>query len=161
MTTDSKSNETLCVPGGTRVPLGVSPAQSESLVGPQVNSGEDSEETSNLTRDLLRPSTCQSLPMLTAASLLESESTTISFTSSTSTQDSFGKRIRKNSQEEDDDQASSTAASMTLNSSPQDEMDEIEMKSPLKKNENLGVGSFELIQLKAVAHYGMQLNLSS
>ncbi|KAM7533513.1 hypothetical protein Aperf_G00000121215 [Anoplocephala perfoliata] len=155
ISTDSQSHGTLCISGETRAPLGVSSAQSELVVGPQVNSGEDSEESSDLTRDLLGPSTCQSLPMLTAASLMEVESTTMS--STTSTQGCFGKRIRRNSQGEDDEQtSSSTAASMTLNSSPLDEMDESEMESPLEKDKNL-VGSFELIQLRAAVHYVLRI----
>ncbi|KAM3178927.1 hypothetical protein ACTXT7_001603 [Hymenolepis weldensis] len=155
---DSKSYEALYSQSENRVPLGVCPTQSELLVGPLVNSEEDSEESCDLTHDLLGPSTCQSLPMLTAASLMEVESATISSSSLASTRDISNKRIQIISGDEDDETFSSTAASMTLNSSPLDEIDEMELESPVKKNKCLSIGSYEFIQLRAAELYAGRVN---
>nr|CDS20792.1 multiple pdz domain protein [Echinococcus granulosus] len=80
-TTGSKSHGALCIPRKTLKPLRACPVQSELLVTPQVNS-EDSEDSSDFIRDLLGPSTCQSLPMLSAASLMEATSTVSTSSSS-------------------------------------------------------------------------------
>ncbi|VUZ50927.1 unnamed protein product [Hymenolepis diminuta] len=96
--------------------------------------------------------------MLTAASLMEVESATISSSSLTSTRDISNKRIQTISGDEDDETFSSTAASMTLNSSPLDEIDEMELDSPVRKNKCLTIGSYELIQLRAAELYAGRVN---
>nr|CDS26070.1 multiple pdz domain protein [Hymenolepis microstoma] len=152
---DSKSYGALCSQSEKRVPLCVCNTQREFIVGPMVNSEEESEESRDLSHNLLGPSSCRSLPMLTSASLMEADSTTISSSSNTSTRDFANNRIQINSLDEDPEIFSSTAASMTLNSSPLDEIDEMEIESPVRKNKCLAVGSYELIQLRAAEHYGV------
>ncbi|VDM16243.1 unnamed protein product [Hydatigera taeniaeformis] len=158
-TIGSKSYGALCIPREPRKHFGTCPAQSELLVAPLVNSDE-SEDSSEVMRSILGPSTCQSLPMLSAARLMEATSTISTSPSSISTKEDV-EGLQRNSTPtglQEEQTTSSTAASMTLNSSPLDEMDEIEisssMNSPVRTGLHLAVEWFELNQLRAAIHYG-------
>ncbi|EUB61705.1 Multiple PDZ domain protein [Echinococcus granulosus] len=157
-TTGSKSHGALCIPRKTLKPLRACPVQSELLVTPQVNS-EDSEDSSDFIRDLLGPSTCQSLPMLSAASLMEATSTVSTSSSSVSINGNIEElqQTPTPSGLQEEQTTSSAAASMTLYSSPLDEMDEIELssstESPVRTRPSMAIGRFELNQLRAAVHY--------
>ncbi|KAL5106785.1 hypothetical protein TcWFU_004365 [Taenia crassiceps] len=157
-TMGSKSHGALCIPRETRKPLGACPAQSELLVAPLVNS-DDSEDSSDIIQGLLGPSTCQSLPMLSAARLMEATSIISTSPSSISTRGDIEGLQRTSTPTglQEEQTTSSTAASMTLNSSPLDEMDEIEMPSStgssMRTRPYLAIGYFELNQLRAAVHY--------
>ncbi|VDK20871.1 unnamed protein product [Taenia asiatica] len=157
-TMGSKSHGALCIPREVRKPLGACPAQSELLVAPLVNS-DDSEDSSDVIQGLLGPSTCQSLPMLSAARLMEATSIISTSSSSISTRGDI-EGLQQTSTPtglQEEQTTSSTAASMTLNSSPLDEMDEFEMPSsagsPMRAGPRLTIGWLELDQLRAAVHY--------
>ena len=139
----------------------MSAAQSELLVAPLLSS-DNSEESSILTMDPLGSSTCRSLPMLSAASLEENATTSSSSSSSMQNDKAQQKTSIRSDTDKEEQSTSSTAASMTLNSSTLDEMDEIEEpnseKSPSHVEPPLAIGSFELIQLRAAVHYGESLS---
>ncbi|KAL5963319.1 hypothetical protein TSMEX_008953, partial [Taenia solium] len=157
-TMGSKSHGALCIPREVHKPLGACPAQSELLVAPLVNS-DDSEDSSDVIQGLLGPSTCQSLPMLSAARLMEATSIMSTPPSSISTRGDI-EGLQQTSTPtglQEEQTTSSTAASMTLNSSPLDEMDEVEMPSgadsPICAGPRLAIGWLELDQLRAAVYY--------
>ena len=96
--------------------------------------------------------------MLRAGSL-EVQTSNTDYSSSSTENDEAQKETSVSSETGGNEQgSSSTRASMTLNSSPLEEMDEIEEylsgKSSPTEKPSLVIGSFELIQLRAAAHYG-------
>lgn len=98
--------------------------------------------------------------MLSTARLMEAASILSTSPSSISTRGDIEGLQRTSTPTglQEEQTTSSTAASMTLNSSPLDEMDEIEMPSsmasPMHAGPRLAIGWFEMNQLRAAVHYG-------
>lgn len=106
----------VCITGGHR-PLKVCPAQSEVLVAPQLHS-EDSDTSYKVSSSSICPLstwTCQSLPVL-YASIKKSPSISSHFDMDLPDQTSISSVLIE------EQTTSSTAASLTLNSSPLDEI---------------------------------------